>query len=138
MNTSQSNRGRTTGESRSGKGYPLHREDGDALRVEFEPCPPLEAVYAAVERHDIDAALDVIYERVHDLMSAGKVDTLDAILQSADLDHLEPATATGLLSAMLPVAARLPHRQAFVVRLRAWLVGRVPDNEIEGLLAGLV
>jgi hypothetical protein len=84
---------------------------------------------------DRNAALDLLYDRVDELMRTGQFEALDSLLQQVRLGDMSIDVLLGLLTATLPARSRLPSRQAFFREtenaLREW--GEYED----GLLTGL-
>ncbi|MEQ1571872.1 MAG: hypothetical protein ABMA64_39965 [Myxococcota bacterium] len=94
-------------------------------------------VYSLVARSDPDSAIDVLFEQVDDLLSAGEFNRCDALLKTIDPKRLDSNLLVAALSITKRAADRLPERQAFVRRVTARLMEVAPDR-LERLLSGLV
>lgn len=110
------------------------------LDAKYSPLSPLsliwlEEVYSLVD-HDPDAAIDVLFARVDDWLSAGEFHHCNTLLQTMDTQRLDTNLLVAVLSATHRVAEYLPDRPAFVHRVRARLQDLAPDR-VERLLTGL-
>ncbi len=88
-------------------------------------------LYSLLQR-DTDDALDLLYDRVDRLLTAGDFSAVETAIDALDPTRLDVVTALGVLTITLPVAERLPLRSKFADRVRALDPGRADD-----LLAGL-
>lgn len=82
-----------------------------------------------------DAALDLLYDAVDDLLRRREFDRLDEMLQDTVTSDLSLNVLLGLLTATLPARSRLRSRVAFFQRVDETL--RARDEWEEGLLVGL-
>lgn len=83
----------------------------------------------------VDAALDVLYDRVDDLLKAKEFSTMDVFLRQANIDSLSVDILLGLLTASLPAKSKLPSRSRFYAEVESSIKRR---GEWEnGLLTGL-
>jgi hypothetical protein len=83
----------------------------------------------------IDAALDILYDRVDDLLKARDFSTVDELLRQADVSSFSVDVLLGLLTATLPGRSKLPARSKFFRDVEVCIKER---GEWEfGLLAGL-
>lgn len=83
----------------------------------------------------IDAALDLIYDRVDNLLSTGRFHDLDSILGKISLSNLTVDVLLGLLTSTLPGKTKLRFRTVFFHKVEEEIKKR---GEWEnGLLAGL-
>lgn len=83
----------------------------------------------------IDAALDLIYDRVDHLLSAGRFPELDALLEKIDPSKLTVDVLLGLLTSTLPGKTKLEFRTILFHKVEEEIRRR---GEWEnGLLAGL-
>lgn len=89
-----------------------------------------------LEKHgQVDAALDVLYDRVDDLLKDRKFTSVDDLLRQASIDSLSVDILLGLLTATLPARGKLAARAEFYAAVEASIKKR---GEWEsGLLAGL-
>lgn len=83
----------------------------------------------------VDAALDLIYDSVDEMMRSGDFNKLDALLTRLQLSELSTDLLIGLLTATLPARGRLATRKSFFCRVEEILRQR---GEYENsLLMGL-
>lgn len=83
----------------------------------------------------VDAALDLIFERVDEMFVNGRFEECDRVLQSVPVSEYTADTLIGLLTATLPAKSRLKSRPDFFAKVESVLKGR---GEMEpGLLTGL-
>ena len=82
-----------------------------------------------------DAALDLLYDAVDDLMRRREFDRLDELLHDTTTSDLSLNVLLGLLTATLPARSRLRSRAGFFQRVDETL--RARDEWQEGLLVGL-
>jgi hypothetical protein len=89
-----------------------------------------------LERHGhLDAALDVLYDRIDDLLKRKQFGVAEVLLRQAEVDSLSPNVILGILTATLPARSKLPSRAKFFTEAEASLKAR---GEWEnGLLDGL-
>lgn len=89
-----------------------------------------------LERHGhVDAALDVLYDRVDDLLKASQFSAVDNLLRQADVASISVDVLLGLLTATLPARSKLPARAEFFADAEASIKAR--GEWEDGLLAGL-
>jgi hypothetical protein len=87
------------------------------------------------DRGHIDAALDIIYDQVDEMLLAGKFDDVDHLLGGIDVGMLSVDLLIGILTATLPARQRLANRPLFYARVEQALTER---GELKtGLLEGL-
>lgn len=96
-----------------------------------------EKIQELTEQRAEEALLDLIYDRLDDLLVAGDFDSCDAILAAVEVARLDPVGMVGFLTITLPARERLPSRAALVTRAREALSQRRPQNEVDALLRGL-
>jgi hypothetical protein len=96
----------------------------------------LDDVYSLVGRHEIDTALDVVFTRFDDLLSAGDWDGCDSVLRAIDIQRLDTHLLVGVLSATLPAKDKLTARDKLVERTERRLRTVEPDR-VGRLLVGL-
>lgn len=82
-----------------------------------------------------DAALDLLYDAVDDLLRRGNFDRIDELLQDVATSDLSLNVLLGLLTATLPARSRLRSRTEFFQRVDETL--RIRGEWEEGLLVGL-
>jgi len=83
----------------------------------------------------VDAALDVLYDRIEDLLKAKQFLALDELFQQAIADSMSVDIILGLLTATLPARKRLPTRSRFFATAESSIKTR--GEWEEGLLTGL-
>jgi len=96
----------------------------------------LAHLYILVDEGHIDQSIDVLYDRVDDLLLAGDFGTVDNLLGIIDLDRLDSYLLIGMLSITLAAASKLPSRPEFVEKVRGRLTLLAPDR-VGRLLKGL-
>jgi hypothetical protein len=79
--------------------------------------------------------MDLIYDRIDELMRRDQLPALDALLQSAPADELTVDVLLALLTATLPVKKRLTSRPELFHRTESVL--RERGEYEDGLLTGL-
>ena len=95
----------------------------------------LQQVKQLERRGRIDAALDVLYDRVDGLLRSNKFEALDDALGCVNTVQLTTDVIIGLLTASLPAKSKLPSRARFFATAEKTIKSR---NEWEvGLLDGL-
>ena len=82
-----------------------------------------------------DAALDLIYDSVDELMKNGAYPRLDAVLKGMQVPNLSVDVLLGVLTATLPAKNRLTSRPSLFLAVEKTLRDR--DQYEEGLLTGL-
>jgi len=87
------------------------------------------------EHRRTEAALDLIYDAVDQLMRDNQFERLDSMLVQTRVDDLSVDILLGILTATLPAKTRLPSRVAFFLAVEQ-LLKRRGDYE-QGLLTGL-
>lgn len=82
-----------------------------------------------------DAALDLVYDSVDDLMHRGKFDSCASVLSGVNVANCSVDLLVGLLTATLPARSRIPFRTEFFEAVERELRRR---GELDpGVLAGL-
>ncbi len=87
------------------------------------------------KRGNIDAALDILYDKIDGMLKAGKFDDVDDVLRSVDPRSLSLDLLLGVLTATLPARSKLPFRKEFFKNVVEVLKERCQWEE--GLLTGL-
>jgi hypothetical protein len=95
-----------------------------------------DELYCLVSLGQTDRALDLLFDRVDDLLFAERLDECDALLVDLDLERLDPALLVGVLSITFQARRVLLCRAGLVDRVEARLLVLVPDR-IDALLKGL-
>jgi len=91
-----------------------------------------------LDGEDVDAAIDLVYARMHELFAAKDWATADAIIDSIDVTRLaDTATVLSFLTISVPVAASLSARPRYYTRARACLLARLGEEETADVLSGL-
>ncbi|MFC1759412.1 hypothetical protein ACFL2H_11705 [Planctomycetota bacterium] len=83
----------------------------------------------------IDAALDIVYDRVDEMMLAGQFDEVNQTIADLNVDELSIDIILGVLTITLPGKSKLPDRNKFFEDAKRSLESR--GEHCEGLLAGL-
>ena len=82
-----------------------------------------------------NAAMDLLYERIDQVMRDGDFDVLDSVLKTLDAEHLSLDVILGVLTATLPARRRLPTRKTFFQEAERTL--RARGEYDDGILTGL-
>jgi hypothetical protein len=82
-----------------------------------------------------NAAMDLLYDRVDEMMRNGQLDLLEAVFQRAPVRKLSIDVLLALLTSTLPVRSRVASRPLFFATARESLIER--GEYEEGLLTGL-
>jgi hypothetical protein len=82
---------------------------------------------------DTDDAIDVLYDRVDSMLTAGDWAATEAAVQALDEQRLDVALLVAAISITRPAAERLPSRLKLIARLR-----EVEPTRAERLLQGLL
>jgi hypothetical protein len=83
----------------------------------------------------IDAALDLIYDRADEMLLAGELEALDALIEGLDVEQLSVDVLLGVLTITLPAKDKLTTRKEFFESVQRSLTDR--GEYKEGLLTGL-
>ena len=108
-------------------------------RLSPNQAPALESLLQPIKqlekRGHMDAALDVLYDRVDSLLRTKKFAVINEAMADANVDLLSTDVLIGLLTASLPAKSKLPARRSFFANAESSIKSR---GEWEaGLLAGL-
>jgi hypothetical protein len=95
----------------------------------------LQPVRELEKRGHIDAALDVLYDRVDSLLRGKQFAAVDDLLQQVRVNALSVDVLIGLLTSTLPARSKLPSRAKFYSESEASI--RQRGEWEEGLLTGL-
>lgn len=87
------------------------------------------------EHGQTDAALDLIYDQVDELMQRGEFDRLNSLLKTVNTDELSTDLLLGILTSTLPARNKLTERRSFFAAAKQSIDSR-GENE-DGLLTGL-
>jgi hypothetical protein len=102
------------------------------------PAFPVHELTALLGQGRTDAALDLVFDRLDDLLLEGRFDACDAILRAVAPSQLPPVVAAGFLAATRAADDRLRDARAL---LRERIVessrGAMSAEALEQLLAGL-
>jgi hypothetical protein len=82
-----------------------------------------------------DDQIDAIYRSVNDLLFAGLLDIVDAILKGSDPDKMGVDKILSLLVTTRPTASQLPSRPEFF--RKCWKAVEARDRDVKKLLTGL-
>lgn len=87
------------------------------------------------DNSNLDAALDIIFDEVDEMLLAGEYDRVNRLLAEMSTDAIPVELLIGVLTATLPARNQLPNRASFLARVEQTLRDR---GELEdGLLGGL-
>jgi hypothetical protein len=87
------------------------------------------------EYNQIDAALDIVYDQIDEMLLAGKFEDLDELLAEVYPGGLALEVSLAVLTATLPARLRLANRATFYTRVESTL--RERGELRDGLLVGL-
>jgi hypothetical protein len=93
---------------------------GSAFTAKIPPGPEpesplwLEDVYSLVRREKIDPAIDLLFDRVDNLLLAGKFSECDALLKVIDVKRLDSNLIVAALSITDAAKDKLPSRSQFL------------------------
>jgi hypothetical protein len=97
----------------------------------------LTDVYRLAGAGEIDAALDLIYKTIDDMMFDGNLDDVDEILRRADVTSVDASIVLGFLAITLPVANRLKHRSAYFAKTKTHLARSHSPDDVASMFVGL-
>jgi hypothetical protein len=80
-------------------------------------------------------AMDIVFDNVDDLLSAGKFEEVNVIIEQVPLEGPSLSFLMGVLTITLPAADRLPSRARFFARL--YRLCKAMGRDAEDLLGGL-
>lgn len=93
-------------------------------------------LYAAAERGHLDAAVDILFDRVSELMTEGRFEEVQSTLLSLDLTKFEINVLVGVLTSTARAADQLPMRSKLVRAVEARLRQIAPERA-DALIATL-
>jgi hypothetical protein len=93
-------------------------------------------VYSLVARNRFDAAIDILFRNVDELLLTGQFNRCNDLLRAIDLGRLDTNLLVGTLSITVSAADKLPGRAHFVERVAKRLESMAPGR-VERLLVGL-
>jgi hypothetical protein len=97
----------------------------------------LQQVQGELARHQLDAALDTIFQGLDERFRRGAFDDVNYLLPLVEVETLEPEIIVGFLSASFPGREHLSHRADLIRRARARLLHLRPEEEVNRLLQSL-
>ncbi len=95
----------------------------------------LDQVRRLANTGEIDAALDILYDKMDRLLVNREFSVADAAMSSVDIESFPIDISLGLLTITLPAAAKLPSRKLFFQELKQQL--RAGGEDAERILVGL-
>ena len=96
----------------------------------------LETVYMMDLTGDHDKAIDIVFDRIDDMLCAGDFAGVDGIIDGVDLGRLSTGLIIGLLSITLAAGDQLSRRESLVARAERWLT-MVESERVVELMDGL-
>lgn len=93
-------------------------------------------VYSLEHQQEREAAIDLVFDKIDELLREAAFDRCDEILQSVDVQRLSTSLMVAFLSITLAAKKELSSRAALVGRIEARL-GELEPHRLEGLLVGL-
>lgn len=97
----------------------------------------LDRIYATHDAGQTDAALDLIYDTIDELLTAGKFEAVDRILWNLRTRPPKTDILLGFLTVTLPARSRLAWRAPIVEVSRCHLGATCEAEEAGRLLKGL-
>lgn len=115
--------------------FDVVRERSATASSASSACSWLDGARRLDRQEQTDAALDLLYDNVDELLRGGRFAELGRLLDAVQTAEYSADLLLGLLTATLPARSRLPARAAFFERVQRTLQQR---GELEsGLLTGL-
>jgi hypothetical protein len=105
------------------------------LESEDQAIAFVEQANRLVKIGQIDAALDLIYDRIDTFLINHKFGDVDSILKHVNAEQFSVDILLGLLTSTLPARTQLPARGAFFEKVEREITKR--GEWEEGLLTGL-
>lgn len=93
-------------------------------------------VYSLVRRNQPDAAVDILFRHVDDMLLKDEFSRCNALLRAIDLKRLDTNLIVAVLSITVEVSSQLSYRSRFVGRAEKRLQELAPER-VERLLSGL-
>jgi hypothetical protein len=113
----------------------VDRSTGEDLSmVHPDPIGQIEALSRGGK---LDAALDIVFDCVDDMLLAGRFSDVDVLLERVPVDRLDPAVLVGFLTITGPARKLLASRAAFVTHVLDQLRGRMDPEELVAVMRGL-
>lgn len=124
------------GDADEGEEDQPHNEEGES-----EGSPDLQQAWAEAvrlaEEHEMDDALDLLYDAVDAALTLGDFAACDRLLKTIDVGRVVPDLLVGLLTITHAARGRLPSRSAFFEATRALLAKSTSPDELAKTVDGL-
>ena len=88
----------------------------------------LSDLYMLVAENKIDPAINLLFDKIDDLLCAGEFATVDQIIQVIDLTRLDSNLLVGLLSITYAASDKLKKRDWLVSEIEKQLYRIVPER----------
>jgi len=105
------------------------------IEAERQPASIIEHAKRLDDNGFVDAALDIVYDKVDTLLGKGEFEEVDALLKSVDPSSLSIDILLGLLTSSLPARTKLPSRGDLFIAVEKEVKRR--GRWKNGLLSGL-
>lgn len=98
----------------------------------------LERIYQLCAKHDENSAIEYVYNTLDDLIIAGKLDDLNAILSEVDITKVDLVVALGFLTNTFKYSEQIPNHIIFYNKVEAHMraIGQ-SEEDIRVCLHGL-
>lgn len=103
---------------------PLECHTVELTKLEEKHSTLLEGSVALARLGNVDAALDLLYDRVDELLCGGNFEEIDRMLREASPTVMPTELAIGVLTASLPARGRLRFRGVFFDKVEQLLEQR--------------
>jgi hypothetical protein len=97
----------------------------------------LNQIYELQKAAKTDRAIDLLFEKIDDLLSAGTFSVCDSVLDKADLRKLDVDLTVAFLVITLPAKKRLERRAKFFNKARKAFTTKYGRSEADRILQGL-
>lgn len=97
----------------------------------------IEKAKILAESGRVDAATDLIFRTIDNLMRDEELDEIDSIIENIDCDELGEDLLLGVLTATLPVKSQLKNRNQFVKSIEEFFLEKYGPEKSTELLSGL-
>lgn len=114
--------------------------DGEPSDYYQKPTGPrfewLGELYRLVKNDSIDPAIDLLFDKISQMIEDEDFSDCDQLIRVIDTDQLDTNLLVAVLSVTLPVSNLLLHRRALIERVEKRLLDIAPER-LDNLLSGL-
>lgn len=111
-------------------------EEPSVTRENVDAPTWLNDVYSYVAQGRVDPAVDLLFQHVDDLLSAGQFARCDDLIRTIDLKRFDTNLLVGVLSVTLGAADKLSARASLVEKVAVRL-GELAPSRVDRLLSGI-